>query len=97
MPPSLTHDQCRLEMCCCCGGRAGKNKVTEALGAKVKKYAQSGWNPEVFSFPIGICEACRKLLGDCEREEKGRKPVSLQARIGESHLVLKTYRYLMEN
>ena len=80
MPPSLTHDQCRLEMCCCCGGRAGKNKVTEALGAKVKKYAQSGWNPEVFSFPIGICEACRKLLGDCEREEKGGKQVSSQAK-----------------
>ena len=42
----------------------------------MRKYVQSGWNPEVVSFPIGICEGCRKLLGDCEREEKGGKQVS---------------------
>ena len=52
MHPSHTHDLCQLEMCCCCGGRAERNKVSKALGAKVKNYAQSGWNSEVVNFPI---------------------------------------------
>ena len=34
IPLPLTHEQSWKEMCAACGGKAGKNKVTEALGEK---------------------------------------------------------------
>ena len=68
MPPALTHDKCREEMCAYCGGRAGKAKVTAAMGGKIMRWAQPSWCLEVTSYPIGICEYCRWLLTQCEKE-----------------------------
>ena len=79
MPFSLSHYQCQLEMCCCCGCREGKNKVTKAFGAEVKKYAQSGWNPEVFSFPIGICDACRSRSKHLKKHSRQEGNVQLSS------------------
>ena len=71
MPPPLTHEQCQQEMCCCCGGKAGKMKITLALGEKIRKHAQSLWNPDVVSFSLENFETYRKMIGYCERSEKG--------------------------
>ena len=76
MPPPLTHEQCQQEMCCCCGGKAGKRKISLSLGEKIRKYAQSLWTPDVVSFPLGICETCRKMIGDCERAENEGKQLN---------------------
>ena len=67
MTPPLTHDQCQKEMCAACGAKAGKKKVSDGLGVMIRKLAQPGWNPEVISYPTGICESCRRALFDCEK------------------------------
>ena len=67
MTPPLTHDQCRKEMCAACGAKAGKKKVSDGLGVMIRKLAQPGWNPDVISYPTGICESCRRALFDCEK------------------------------
>ena len=67
MAPKLTHEQCREQMCAACGGRAGKRKVTPHIGEMIKRWAQPMWNPNVASFPIGICDSCRTLLTQCEK------------------------------
>ena len=69
MPPGLTHERCREEMCLGCGGRAGKNRVTEALGEKFKRWAQPSWSPEVMSHPRGCCEPCRQAVLLCEKQQ----------------------------
>ena len=81
MTPPLTHQQCREEMCCACGGKAGKNKVTPALGALVRKWAQPSWSPEVMSYPCGICETCRRQLNFHEKNESPDLPHRLGAEI----------------
>ena len=81
MTPPLTHQQCREEMCCACGGKAGKNKVTPALGALVRKWAQPSWSPEVMSYPCGICETCRRRLNFHEKNESPDLPHRLGAEI----------------
>ena len=68
MPPALTHDQCRQEMCAARGGRAGPRLVSAELGIKLQKWAQPGWSSVVMSYPAGICEYCRPLLSRCEKE-----------------------------
>jgi hypothetical protein len=65
---ALTHEQCRAAMCAACGARAGERALTPALGEKVRRWAQPSWSPEVMSYPSGICEYCRRLLGRCEKE-----------------------------
>ena len=67
MPPPLTHDRCREEMCAGCGGKAGRRKVTAGLGEKIRKWAQPSWSAEVVSHPSGICETCRRALAECEK------------------------------
>ena len=37
MPTPLTNNQCRREMGCACGWRAGKRNVTAALGERIRK------------------------------------------------------------
>ena len=74
MPPALTHDKCRAEMCCCCGGKAGKVKVGSGLEPLIRKWAQPNWDPDVISFPSGICETCRRLLFRCEKAGTTKLP-----------------------
>ena len=68
MPPALTHNQCRQQICAACGGRAGPRPVSTELGIKLRKWAQPGWSSEVMSYPTGICKYCRRLLFRCEKE-----------------------------
>ena len=67
MPPAKSHDQCRTEMCGACGGRAGTRKVTPAFQSLLKKWAQPSWSPDVTSFPCGVCNMCRFLIYECEK------------------------------
>ena len=62
MVPPKSHDQCRGEMCCACGEKAGSRKVSESLEVLIRKWAQPIWSPDVMSYPSGICNACRRLL-----------------------------------
>ena len=52
LPPALTHEQCRKDMCCAFGGRAGKQNITPALGQRIRKWAQPTWNADVVSHPV---------------------------------------------
>ena len=61
-------------MCAACGGKAGKNNVSEALGKKIRKWAQPSWSSDVISFPTGICEPCRRALTDCEKMQSDELP-----------------------
>ena len=54
-------------MCAACGSKAGKKKVSDGLGVMIRKWAQPGWNPDVISYPTGICDSCRRALFDCEK------------------------------
>ena len=74
MPPPLTHEQCRKDMCAACGGKAGKNNVSEAVGNKIRKWAQPSWSSDVISYPTGICEPCRRALTDCEKMQSDDLP-----------------------
>ena len=87
MTPPLTHEEWRRKMCCCCGGKAGRRKVTEDLCMKIRKFAQTSWNPDVASFPIEICETCRKLLSDCEHTRKNDEEVSEQSKFKDLHIL----------
>ena len=69
MPGALTHEQCRRQMCAACGGLAGKDKVTRALGDRIRKWAQPSWNEDVVSHPVGICKACRQSLYLCDKQK----------------------------
>ena len=74
MGPPLTHDQCRLQMCAACGGKAGARKITPAIGEKIRKWAQPNWSPDVVSFPAGICEQCRVHLTYSEKNNSSDLP-----------------------
>ena len=76
MPPALTHERCRQEMCAACGGKAGQRKVTAALGDKIRSWAQPSWSPDVLSHPSGICDLCRKVLGFCEQQQTSDIPAN---------------------
>ena len=66
---ALTHEQCRRKMCAGCGGSAGSNRQTPALGDRLRSWAQPPWSPKVTSFPTGVCETCRRQLSFCEKEQ----------------------------
>ena len=74
MPPALTHERCRQEMCAACGGKAGQRKVTAALGDKIRSWAQPSWSPDVLSHPSGICDLCRKTVGLCDQQQTSDIP-----------------------
>ena len=82
MPPALTHEQYRKDMCCACGGSAGKQNITPELVEWIRKLAQPTWNADVVSHPVKICDTRRSLLLDCEREQtvnlKGRPGTQLR-------------------
>ena len=66
MPPALTQEKCREEMCSACGRRAGNKKETATIGDRIRKWTHPSWSTEVVSVPKGICEACRNKLQLCE-------------------------------
>ena len=67
MTPKKTHDQCRDESCCCCGGRVKPGNVNEKLQERVRKWAKPEWYPSILSYPTGVCCSCRRRLLDCEK------------------------------
>ena len=74
MSPSLTHEQCCKGMSAVCGGKAGKNYVSKALGNKISEWAKSSRSPDVISYLAGICEPRRRALTDCEKLQSDELP-----------------------
>ena len=77
-----THEENRMESCACCGGKVvpqhGRRKITAPTGAIVKRiqdFAKPEFSMEVNSFPLGLCEWCRKQLATCAKLKKENKPV----------------------
>ena len=69
-----THEECRLESCCCCGGKvkpeSGRSKiipVSEKMVLRIQKWAKPEFNMTVMSYPLGLCSVCRVQLSECER------------------------------
>ena len=69
MTPKKTHEQCRKQSCCCCGGKAGPVPVTKVFEERIKRWAKPDWDPKVFSYPTGLCQSCRARLVECERHK----------------------------
>ena len=74
MPLPLTHEQCQKEICAAYGGKAEASKVTEALGEKIRKWAQYSWRSDVISYSTGICVPCRVALTICEKQQSDELP-----------------------
>ena len=83
MPRDIkTHDKCREESCCCCGGYAKPGIVSEKISERVRRWAKREWDPAIFSYPTGVCTACRARLLECEKEGSSILP----NRPGQKHL-----------
>ena len=65
MSKTKTHKECRLESCCCCGGKvkpeSGRSKITpisEKIVQRIQKRAKPEFNMEVVSYPVDLCSVC---------------------------------------
>ena len=68
----LTHEECRYEMCCCCGARVkpqkGRSRITpmtQKTVDQVIKWAKPEFDPSVLSHPLGLCSQCRVRVSEC--------------------------------
>ena len=75
-----THEECRLESCICCGlkvkphpGRTKVTPVSPKIAKEIREHAKPEFNPDVASFPLGICQRCRFNLIQCEKKVGGKK------------------------
>ena len=61
MPPSKTstHEDCRESVCCCCGVKTSKKRITVGQQDMVKTFAKPEYDSLVQSFPAGLCNTCR--------------------------------------
>ena len=48
-------------------GRSKSIPVTTNIVERIKKWAKPEFDPEVLSYPLGLCRTCRKQLTGCER------------------------------
>ena len=74
-----THEENRVETCCCCGGkviaRSGCKKITAISPKKAKQitdWAHGDWDPSVLSHPLGLCQVCNTRLSECATKKKYR-------------------------
>ena len=61
MPPSKTstHEDCREAVCCCCGVKTAKKRLTAGQETLVKTFAKPEYDSLVKSFPAALCNTCR--------------------------------------
>ena len=42
--------------------------ITIKMANRVRKWAKPEFDPEVISFPLGLCKTCRVRLAECEKQ-----------------------------
>ena len=64
MSPSLSHDQCRAKMCCCCGVKLPKEQlISPKVELMVKMFGPNlSYSSTVASYPTGLCSSCNRVL-----------------------------------
>ena len=62
MPRVLSHEMCRMRMCCCCGVKLKSPKSMSArLEELVKQWGPDpGFDSQISSYPTGICSTCQR-------------------------------------
>lgn len=69
----LTHEQARSHICKVC---VVKKKCVRVCAPKyeilISKHYRSDLDPQDESLPIGLCDSCRKALGNLESKKAGR-------------------------
>ena len=66
VPPKFsTHEDCREAVCCCCGVKTDKKRISVREEALVVEFAKKEYDSKVQSYPAGLCLNCRrgKILG----------------------------------
>ena len=66
VPPKFTtHEDCREAVCCCCGVKTAKKRISVKEETLVKKYAKTEYDSKIESYPAGLCPSCRSRLFEC--------------------------------
>ena len=77
MPKQKTHADCRSDCCAGCGrGTKGRQKfqvVTAAMEKLLVKYAHPVYDRTVQSYPVGVCEYCRRQLFHCKKADENNE------------------------
>ena len=64
-PKFLTHEDCRLAICCCCGVKTAKKRISAKEELLVKEHAKKEYDSKIESYPAGLCPPCRTRLFEC--------------------------------
>ena len=68
-PPKFgTHEDCREAICCCCGKKTVKKRISVKEESLVKSYAKEEYDSKIESFPAGLCPSCRRHLFQCAKK-----------------------------
>ena len=61
VPPKFsTHEDCREAVCCCCGVKTDKKRISVREEALVVEFAKKEYDSKVQSYPAGLCLNCRR-------------------------------------
>ena len=80
-PKFLTHEDCREAICCCCGVKTAKKRISAKEELLVKEHAKKEYNSKIESYPAGLCSNCRRRLFDCAKAKA--KKVEQQNKLAE--------------
>ena len=73
VPPKFsTHEDCREAVCCCCGVKTDKKRISVREEALVVEFAKKEYDSKVQSYPAGLCLNCRRHLFQCAKNKKDK-------------------------
>ena len=73
VPPKFsTHEDCREAVCCCCGVKTDKKRISVREEALVVEFAKKEYDSKVQSYPAGLCLNCRRNLFQCAKNKKDK-------------------------
>ena len=78
VPPNFNnHEDYREAVCCCCGIKTAKKRISVKEEALVVEFAKKEYNSKVQSHPAGLCTNCRRRLFQCANVKKNKMDLDL--------------------
>ena len=73
VPPKFnTHEDCREAICCCCGTKTAKKRISLKEESLVKEHAKEEYDSKIESYPAGLCPPCRTRLFECGKAKANK-------------------------